>query len=478
LESILEKENCKERRERVAYVLTQKLVFKFGSKYSNMITFFVDEYMNTHEEISSNDIAALENEIRIAVKSSADNLKSTTETKQNEGKSSDSRNSSRVQETTQNSPDAVAPSTNGNEWQMIQVYQSIRDEEKIKREKELAHQKKMNFRSALDRQREQSKNQNSAELDDERRYVEHIVNDIEKYHADEQAKRSNIWKKDRDELMIRKAQIEETQKRIADEKEDLRRIEIRNLQLADQAMKEDAEAVMRKRQLEKEKMERIKKENEENKRMRQIEKEREAREDFRLMQEYSAKLDREAKERDEAFANRMKTMEIHGLKFANEGAGKAIRDEQIRFEQQLLREQQRKTEDDKRKELLKAEERRRNLQAQMDENKRQLEQRRIEMENEKKRDSELAQYYRQETDAFNKGEQDKLQNYRRRQEEYRHRLDQQSQDWKRRSNNLDDITLTEKQINHEIFDDLTTPQMMSKVLHRVRMDTGCAKTPK
>jgi hypothetical protein len=30
LESILEKENCKERRERVAYVLTQKLVFKFG----------------------------------------------------------------------------------------------------------------------------------------------------------------------------------------------------------------------------------------------------------------------------------------------------------------------------------------------------------------------------------------------------------------------------------------------------------------
>lgn len=62
-----------------------------------MITFFVDEYMNTHEEISSNDIAALENEIRIAVKSSADNLKSTTETKQNEGKPSDSRNSSRVQ---------------------------------------------------------------------------------------------------------------------------------------------------------------------------------------------------------------------------------------------------------------------------------------------------------------------------------------------------------------------------------------------
>jgi hypothetical protein len=443
-----------------------------------MITFFVEEYMNTHEEISSEDIAGLENEIKYAVKASVENLKSASESKQNGGKPGDSRNAQRPQETIQTSADALTPSTNGHEWQLIQVYQSIQDEEKIKREKELTYQKKMNFRSALDQQRQQSKQQNSAELDDERRYVEHIVKDIEKYHAEEQAKRNYIRKKDCDELMARKAQIEETYKRIADEKEELREIEIRNLQLAEQAMREEADAVVRGKRWEKEKMERIKKENEENKRLRQIEKEREAREDFQLMQEYAAKLDREAKERDEAFANRMKKMEIHGMKFANEGAGKAIREEQLRFDQQLLREQQRKAEEDNRKELLKAEERRRNLQAQMDENKRQLEQRRIEMENEKKRDAELAQYFRQETDAFNKDERDKLQNYRRRQEEYRRRLDQQSQDWKCRSNNLDDITLTEKQINHEIFDDLTSPQIMSKVLHRVRMNTARAKTPK
>lgn len=43
LESILEKENCKERRERVAYVLTQKLVFKFGRwDCSDWSSFFAD----------------------------------------------------------------------------------------------------------------------------------------------------------------------------------------------------------------------------------------------------------------------------------------------------------------------------------------------------------------------------------------------------------------------------------------------------
>lgn len=442
-----------------------------------MITFFVEEYFNTHDQISSQEIASLENEIRVAVKASMDNLKAAREAKSSHDSEAERKAAAQEQRSSQPQTDVTAP-LEGHEWQMIQVYQSIQDEEKIKREKELAYQKKMNFRAALDNQRMQSKQHNSSELEDERRYVEHILTDIEKYHAEEQQKRSVTKKKYQDELLIRKAQIEATQKRLADERAELRRIEVRNLQLAEEALRKEAETVQRARQMEKEKMERIKRENEENKRIRQQEKEKEAENDFRLMQEYAAKLDREAKERDEAFANRMKTMEINGMKFANEGAGKAMRDEQIRFEQQLLREQQRKAEEDARKELLKAEERRRNLQAQMDENKRQLEQRRVAAEAEKRRDAELAVYFRSESDAYRKSEQDRLENYRRRQADYRGKLDQQAQDWKKRSTNLDDITPTEKKINHEILDDLASPQMISKVLHRVRMDTARAKTAK
>lgn len=69
----------------------------FVSKYTNMITFFVEEYMNTHEEISSEDIVGLENEIKNAVKASVENLKSASESKQNGGKPGDSRNAQRPQ---------------------------------------------------------------------------------------------------------------------------------------------------------------------------------------------------------------------------------------------------------------------------------------------------------------------------------------------------------------------------------------------
>lgn len=62
-----------------------------------MITFFVEEYMNTHEEISSEDIVGLENEIKNAVKASVENLKSASESKQNGGKPGDSRNAQRPQ---------------------------------------------------------------------------------------------------------------------------------------------------------------------------------------------------------------------------------------------------------------------------------------------------------------------------------------------------------------------------------------------
>lgn len=501
MEGILDKEKNKERRERVAYVLIQKLTFKFGSRFANIVTFFVEEYFNSHEEISSGEIASLEAEIRKAIKATIEANKSNRpETDSNKIESEKQAAEAAAAaakvlkflfhlpvesnmlthillQAKQDEADARRPLT-GHEWQMIQIYQSIQDQDKIQRERELDRQKKMKFRMALDGQRNHSNQQNSAELEDERKYVEHIMHDIESYHTEEQRKREATRKKYEEELQARKRQIEDQQRRLLEEKTQLRQMERANLDMADNEIKRDMDAAQRARLNAKEKMERIKKENEENKRLRQLEKEKEAEEDYRLMQEYAAKLDREAKEREEAFANRMKTMEKFGQKFANEGAGKALREEQLRFEQQLLREQQKKAADDERKELLKEEERRKRLQAQMNENKRQLEVRKSQREEEKRQDQEMADHYRHEVDAYNREREEKMNKYRKSQLEYRRRLDQQQMDWKRVSQNLDDITLTEKQINHEILDDLANPQTMSKVLHRVRMSSARAKSAK
>ena len=72
LETILQKEKNKERRERISYVLIQRLATKFGTKYLGLIGFFVEEFFSTHEEITSQDVDTLEGEIRNAIRANMD----------------------------------------------------------------------------------------------------------------------------------------------------------------------------------------------------------------------------------------------------------------------------------------------------------------------------------------------------------------------------------------------------------------------
>lgn len=73
----MEKEKNKERRERVAYVLTQKLVAKFGVNFTSVISFFVEEFFNSHEEITGSELTVLEREIRGAIKAKINSQKNT-----------------------------------------------------------------------------------------------------------------------------------------------------------------------------------------------------------------------------------------------------------------------------------------------------------------------------------------------------------------------------------------------------------------
>lgn len=459
----------------------------------------MEDYFNNHEEINGADLSMLEAEIRKAIRSATDNEQPSPVELEKRRVAEEARRQAEIQvgyfslcfawrcllndglkQANEQAIEANTrrPATTGKEWQMIQVYQSIQDEETIRKEQELARQKKMNFRNALDQQRQQSRNQNTQELEDERRYVEHMLNDISRYHAEEQRKREITHKKYQDELVIRKAQIEAQQRRLEEERQELKRIEQRNMEIAQEETQKEAQAIQRARLSEKEKMEIIKKENAENKRLRLIEKEREAEEDFRLMQEYAMKLDRESKQREEAFANRMKEMERNGTKFATEGAGKALREEKLRFEQQLLKEQQRKAEADHLAEVRKSEDRRRKLQEALNENRRQLQERRLSQEEEKKRDALLAEQFRRDMEEFKQQEDLKLQRYREKQAEYRRRLDMQVDEWKKVDKNLSDMTINEKKINRDTLDEVHNPQTMSKVMHRIRMSSARTKTAK
>ncbi len=74
---------------KLVFIYLIYLSFVNYSKYTNMITFFVEEYFNSHDQINSQEIAALENEIRAAVKASVDSLKSAREASKQSQQSND-----------------------------------------------------------------------------------------------------------------------------------------------------------------------------------------------------------------------------------------------------------------------------------------------------------------------------------------------------------------------------------------------------
>ena len=88
------------------------------------------------------------------------------------------------------------------------------------------------------------------------------------------------------------------------------------------------------------------------------------------MQEYSAKLDREAYERDNAFKKRMEHIDRSSLKFALEGAGKIADEEEKARESQQMKELERAIERERAEYQRKENEKKLRLQRMLQENER------------------------------------------------------------------------------------------------------------
>lgn len=352
---------------------------------------------------------------------------------------------------------------------MIQVYQSILDEEKIQQEKEKLRQSKLAFRNSLDQHLQQSKRLSNEEREAEQRYSEHVRHDIAQYEEEERQKKLKLKKKHEDELRIRKAQIEEQQQRLLEEKKLQEAIDLANLQYAKEKLKQEQEQIQLQRLKEKEKHAKIKIENEENKKIKLIEKEKEAELDFQLMSEYAAKLDRENAEREALFQSKLKEMEIYAKKFENEGAGKIAKEEQIRFEQQLLREQERKLKADLAIEEEKEKQRKLRNQLANQENARQLIMRQQLKEIERQQDLLLKEQFKQQEKQLYDERLKQFQDKKVKQDQYRHRLDEQCEELSKVDINLTGITPIEKGLNSSFLKSINeNPDVLNKVMNRMK----------
>src|SRR5947209_4745930 len=93
----------------------------------------------------------------------------------------------------------------------------------------------MNFRKNLDDHLDKAKSLKDivprGEVND-KQYAQYVYKDIEIYHEQEAQKQAAIKKKYADELLIRKKQIEDHQRRMDEERDNFRQAEERNLQRA------------------------------------------------------------------------------------------------------------------------------------------------------------------------------------------------------------------------------------------------------
>lgn len=372
----------------------------------------------------------------------------------------------------------------GNEWKVIRAYESILDEEKEKAEKIMHNLKKEQYRKLLNLQeKENNKLKNEATIKKpygdplEKDYAIQVNQDVKDFHEEELNKKKELLLKNKDELIVRKEQIVDQAKRREEEKRIQIEHDIENLKLAnDKTAIELEKAALKKREA-RAALLKIELDNIENKKIRDAKKAEEAALDQKLMAEYSAKLDKEAFERENAFKKRLEGMAAFAQKYEDDGAGKALREAKIAEEKLLLKEQLAKADADLAKEVKKAEEIRLRALNSLTENDKLLKEKAARVEEQKRIDHLFAIKFKKDEEEFRTENKELKIKKKENQNKYRQVLDEQKHlkdsEVKISKNGME---AREKELNMSILKKaIDDPVILSKVLHRVRMTDGREK---
>jgi hypothetical protein len=223
------------------------------------------------------------------------------------------------------------------------------------------------------------------------------------------------------------------------------------------------------------------------------------------MAEYSAKLDKEAYERENAFKKRLEGMAAFAQKYEDDGAGiinylknnssfitflfniiiyviiiigKALREAKIAEEKLLLKEQLRKADADLAKEVKKAEEIRLRALDSLTENDKLLKEKAARIVEQKRIDHSFALQFKKDEEEFHTEKKELKIKKKENQNKYRQVLDDQkhSKDSQVKVSKYG-METREKELNMSTLKKaIDDPVILSKVLHRVRMTGGREKS--
>ena len=470
LEGILNTEAAKKKRERLRNVLLQKLVVKYGTHNKMVISALVDQFLVEKDQIAPDDLARLEKEVVVALdarkvkvsNSSSSKLAKAGAAAVGEGNihlenNSDDGNlvlAKNGTESNTRSTSSLAPPPPGSEWSVIQAYQLLQGEDAARKEREIEIQKKRDFRAALDKHVADAAKFKAEHSDvADAKYYAHIKQDIANYHEEERIKFEKIHAKAKEQLRIQNEQIAEKRRAKAAELDRQRLYEEQLLADARQKILEEKDKLSRMREQAISNAAKVNRENEENQRLKAIQAERDADEDRRLQAEYAAKLDKEDEERAQAFNKRMEKMAKFNEKFENEGAGNAIRQEQIRVERQLILDQQRKEAADQAAEEKKALQKKVNLQRMLAENDKILQRKAKEAEALRISDKHFAEAALADVEKYKQEQKARVEQVKAKHKVYRKVLDDQMKTRKPQADPASAAFLgREAELNQSLFD--------------------------
>lgn len=354
---IYDAEQTKAKKSQLECLFVQQFQGKYGgkgpnSKLNKVIKEIVLNFIDTHTvEECNNQIRLLENEI----------IKKTNEIKNDVITTKQAKEEARAKSGSK--PETVVESEKANQatlvpivptqWSVINTIQTISLEEEKQKERQKVEAKRQKFKSELDTQlavqeiRKKEKQEENARI---RAENDRINENLRKEKERLKMLKDKKFEADRELIM---EQINLTKQRKLKEKEDSIRQDHIDMEIAKMKAKEEEDLKQSKKLEIRRNQELLKQENDMVKAI-QAEAHRKQMELDKIQEtEYIEKLRREDEARANAFETRMQKMQIHGLKFATEGAGKKQMEDAKREEERMLKEIARKEQMDSEKERLK-----------------------------------------------------------------------------------------------------------------------------
>lgn len=433
-----------------------------------MISKHVDNFVATRLHITSEDLVNLERAIQ--------GLQP-----QGQNTNKDDSTSAKNQESS-NNKDEVDPESSeihnqlrftipqGAEWNAISILKSIELEEKEKREQEQKRLNQQKMKEFLDKQVEEAHVRKMNERNDEIGYANEVRASTLKFEEEKRRKAKAVEDFHISEQIRFAKEMEEEKKKAQQDLLERQRIEQLELDRIAAIMQEERTVKQKKRAEEQRKNHLIIQENAENEKRKLLARQKEIEENEIIVKQYAAKLDLEARLREEAFQKRLSNLDRFAKWADEEGPLKHQREEEKKFEAMLLNEQLKRNEKEIEREKSDARKREERLRLIKMENKRQMDEKVQKHIDDKLADEQYARERKSDMDNFKNTQSQEFLSLKQKQANQRGALLKQMEN---RKTLHEDMNLNERQINADAIEKIVhDPHFHSRVCHRLRIGSA------